>query len=485
MRQWIRLIVTLMVFFFCSQAFTASPKQAVQPNFARFYGGFGFGLTEGAFRGHEASTTAASFAASIAFQSTAFLTNTSFIRSLQIGYGWEWYRWYLGLYAQGDYYDLSRMGRLSSISSVDGTGVVYTPVVRLSDSASFGIKAGLLLSPATLFYLQIAANYARAHVDILFQSDVLDFETQASQNSRKDMISPRFGLGIEQKITRALSLWLNYMYTYYSHVTAISINDNTVQNTRVRFSNSTFLAGINYYFNSPAITKLHNLANLLNGFYAGIFGGYQQISTRQSLDSTYLNPRILDITIFNLKNESLFGGVTLGYNIGWRIFQLGFSADSALGIGYTTRIQFQSLLLATSQTNINSTLTERDYAALNINPGLLLSAKTFLFARFGAVFSEFRLSTHKLLNLPDVTYADNSYSSSPGRIGCRFGLGIEHKFGSWISLYLLEQYTLYPSITLTQSSTTSVIAVTHENIVIKIKPHNNQILLGLNFYLTT
>jgi len=486
MRGLLKLSIILALLFFESQTLAGGIEQSTQIGFDGFYGGLGVGVSQGTFRGRETATTAGTVGSATLIE-TDFLADTSFTGAVKLGYGWQWSRWYFGFYAQGNFYNLSRSGQVFSGSGTAGTGVTYSAIVRLTSSVSLGIKPGFFLSPTTLLYLQIAANYARAHVDKNIQSSIPGLLTNSTQNIRKDMVAPSFGLGVEQKISHTVSIWLNYLYNYYGNVTGISTDNNTQQNTRVRFNNSTFLAGINYYFNSsPVSAMLQNIYHAFHGFYLGIFGGYQQIFTRHVIGSDDFIPGsgtlILDEVVLNLKNEDALPGFSLGYNVGWGLFNLGFSADTSFGIRYATPTQFNSLNLGTV-IKLQSTMTEQDFGSININPGVLIGGNTLLFAKFGAVFSEFKLFTHKRLAIPGVTFTNSLYSSTRSRIGFRLGLGIEHKLNSWLSLYLLDQYTLYSKIILNASVRSNIGAVIVETTSIQTKPHNNQVLLGVNFYI--
>ena len=463
-------------------------------NFAGFYLGANIGITHGIFRSNESTvyTTTGNLIVDI---NRFTLNDAVFTGGLQLGYGWQQQAFYFGLYAQSNFYDLSRKDQDELSDPTSLQRITFSTTARLTSNVSLGIKPGLLISPQTLLFAQIGTGYARLHLYTNNESTVTFANGTVATEATRGAIGIQFGLGIEHKISHRFSLWLSYLYNYYGHISERQLNNNALEVVNYSFGNYLFLLGLNYYINDkPAIIYRTNL-NFLRGFYVGAFGGYQQMGASQNIGET------LDIigafasifgysNTFKLADQNAVGGLQIGYQIVKHHFVINLSANSTFGVQYKTPVfisQANTFPVPVSGTFAfaQTSLTKRDYFGINIDPGYLISPNTNLFIRLGVVDSRFALVAKTIFAATAPLIPNNTFEHRLDWFGYRIGLGIRQQLSSHVALTLLDQYTFYPPIHFIGRLSTADAFILVDTVQIQLKPHNNQILLGLDYYFSS
>ena len=120
----------------------------------------------------------------------------------------------------------------------------------------FGIKPGVLLSPRTLLFADLALVEGRFSFNQTSNYDT-GFVGGISLpiSGRKTVGAWQFGMGIENHFSRHWSVFLKYLYTHFFqtisvHTNGVAANGVIITDTVIyhRIAFETFLAGVNYYF---------------------------------------------------------------------------------------------------------------------------------------------------------------------------------------------------------------------------------------------
>jgi len=483
-----KLIIGIIIFLTINSTLAGGPEKPADYGFNGFWVGADIGVAHGTFHGNQSALVGNT----LSTDERNYLYDSAFTGGIQLGYGWQWNRGYFGLYAQGHLFELTDKQQFFFFNLSNTPFLTRIAQVKLVSSAAIGIKPGILLSPTTLLFLQIAASYTRAHLNSVTFGGSGQGSGSAATNLIKNIVAPRFGIGIEQKLSQHLSLLINYTYTYYGHIEGVGESRYTnFESAEYSLGNNLILIGLNYY-PSPSLNSFNevNQAHPFRGFLVGIFGGYHQLNMNETLGETgtvAAAPILGRAILTKLVSQNAVGGILVAYNFNWNWFVLGFEAENNLGIRYKTDFDSHLQLSAPTANLIQSSLTEQDYIGITVNPGFLLNENTLLFTKFGLVYSYFKYVFDVFTRAPAlITVTANQFSHGMTRLGFRFGLGIEHKITHHISLYLLDQYTLYRGNTFEDASVdVTAIGEIAENFHSNIKPNNNQILIGANYYFSS
>lgn len=444
------------------------------------YLGADLGAAQGIFRGTENATVPGLLdSPSLSIVNQNVISDVGGTGGLQAGYGWQQRGVFWGVFAQGDFYGL---GGHSLVQSTPISNTVFNlqPNVKqisLSSALSMGIKPGILLSPVSLLFFQVAASYANAHLNTSLSSATEDLPITTNSESSAGLWGVRLGLGLEQKLSQHLSLFLNYLYSNYGHINADVQSSTTLQDhVNYDVQENLYLLGLNYYFyNSSAFKTLSEASSLFEGFYLGLFGGYQVIESKETYTdiqpilitmllgaSLYLTQTVSD----HLVSQNFVGGALAGYNFSLNRWVLGLLVDSDFAVRYRMPSSNYTQSSAGTISQINTSVTEQDYFGFYLNPGFLLTPSNLLFSRLGIVDANFTLT---------ASTGFLSLNQSINQLGYRFGLGIEHRFPGRVSLYLLDQYTLFPTAS-------AGFSTEFETIRLEESVNNNQALVGVNWY---
>lgn len=501
MRRLIPFSTALAAFLYIESSFAGGIEAPQYYGFDGFYAGVDVGLMQATFRGTETAAIpnpTGTFTVNL----NTYLSDGTGTGSVQLGYGWQGkvgFLNYLGLFVQGDFYGLGATDNVEQTVFIDGVPFSQPNRTNISLSSAFsvGVKPGILLSPLTLLFAQAAASYAQATLNTAFFSQLSEeFTGTLNTHSITSLWGWRLGLGLEQKLAEHLSVSLSYAYTDYGHANAnVFVSDSTQDNIDYDIQDNLYLVGLNYYFNpTAAMGNMDWRGDLFKGFYAGIFAGDQVIEGKES----YNNAQTFVVTIVPLSfvpirqsisdylmSQNFVGGAQLGYNFVWNRLVLGLSTDSDFAVRYRTPSTTYSQVTPPGSLMTQTYLTEQDYIAASFNPGFLISTATLLFGRLGIVDSNFTLASMVQGVNPNI-FAN--VSKSINQIGYRVGVGIEHRFSHHLSLYLIDQYTMYPTLSMTASTFAGSRSTPPPPINIflgtdhKVTVDNNQALLGLNVY---
>lgn len=239
---------------------TMGPIKTPNP-FNGVYAGFGVGGSFGAFE-----TAVDTFAPppDPPFMSELhglYRTNDpTAIGTTLLGYGLAWDNFYVGAELFGN------LGRLKSKSRVVSGGT--NPVESISTTTSaqlnqgeFGVdgRLGWLPMPRTLIYGRLGVGFNKIQINSAstifsdatepLRTVLMNYEVSKSKGAF------RAGGGLEQMITDALSVRMDYIYENYGTLTgAISTTDAVLgpmsNATRVKFETHSILATASWHFNS-------------------------------------------------------------------------------------------------------------------------------------------------------------------------------------------------------------------------------------------
>ena len=308
----IKSCLTLIILLVCcTTAFAGGPEGAPYYNFDGFYGSAGVGLTFGDFKLMSQSEELGNFNIDYGRATTEATTT-----ELDLGYGREYKRLYMGVYIEGQYYNLHR----DAIDFLDFPTVANPPPynnntykVALEGSFGVGIKPGVLLSPHTLLFANLGIAWAHATFTTIWdswnQAGGVVYAPYA--NSRNQWVTgARVGVGIENKFDEHWSLVLKYLYSYYGHLgKSTAIATNTLrQFTSYVFSTNTILGGVDYYFNPTVGGHAYDEpidGRYFNWFFLGVYGG---------MDWLYSSQNFIELIDNNGSNYIFQNSLEAGFN---------------------------------------------------------------------------------------------------------------------------------------------------------------------------
>ena len=243
----LKRLVILSLFFIFPCAFAGGPEVPVGGYFDGFYVGAGAGAAYVSFK-HRASGVVPAAAPGTFEDGTT--TKLLGIGSLYLGYGQEIGQFYLGLKFDVTFNKTSMGFDTAEADPPLANARLITMTMNLSDSVALMLKGGYLLTPMTLFYLQMGGAYLSSAGFNAVSKDTNAGAISLFNSKSRKLFGYRAGIGIEQGICDHLSVLLAYSYTYYPWLSQTTANTGAVfvSNIRVRPYINQVVLGLTYYF---------------------------------------------------------------------------------------------------------------------------------------------------------------------------------------------------------------------------------------------
>jgi opacity protein-like surface antigen len=154
-----------------------------------------------------------------------------------LGHDWQFSRWVVGLQAAYDYSNLT-----GSHQYYDGQPTNYT-VYEIENVFSSSIRLGYLLNDNLLLYGRVGAAISKTN----YRDDDPAFPYYGNEDATR--IGIIAGIGLEYRIHRNVSVFLEYQYhNYGSHTVGITYSDGNQVDYRFKQEINRVLVGITYRF---------------------------------------------------------------------------------------------------------------------------------------------------------------------------------------------------------------------------------------------
>jgi outer membrane immunogenic protein len=154
-----------------------------------------------------------------------------------LGHDWQFSRWVIGLQAAYDYSNLT-----GSHQYYDGLPTNYT-VYEIENVISSSIRLGYLLNDNLLLYGRVGAALSKTN----YRDDDPAFPYYGNEDATR--IGIVAGIGLEYRIHRNVSVFLEYQYhNYGTHTVGISYSEGSLVDYRFKQEINRVLLGITYRF---------------------------------------------------------------------------------------------------------------------------------------------------------------------------------------------------------------------------------------------
>ena len=506
LRTCFSLVFVLFLFFFAAQACgldvpnddawqnnaldgalrAGGPEVAGVPDFSGCYVGVDMGITTGDFKLIAQSTTANAI---VILDSFGRLAPDAFAVGVRAGYGIQYHRFFLAAYLQERYHNLYRNAMMFSTFPPGFHNEQYFSAA-IKSAWGVGVKPGVLLSSKTLLFVNAAVMLADFRMSTYYDPYFGGVTFSPIRNSlRKRVLGGEFGVGLEHRLSRHWSLMLRYLYTIFPDVSRRIIETGTDANRR---SNNTqynhialnnFLAGINYYFNPkiahhagdsvrPADSRYFNLV------FIGVYGGAIQVRSTSGLALEAGTTNSIFSSLDHAKWSGLGGGeLGLGYNL-HRFYLGGLVHGEGDYLRGTVYYQNFAPAIPTVNRAFVDVVKARQYFGVAAKVGVLLSAKSLLYTKVGAVWANFSTTTRRS-EVNRGFFAASTRRQT--KTGTEIGLGLEQYLAKGFSFHIEDIYSLYSTVHFLQSQT-SVLATNHR-VTHRFKPRFNKIVAGIDYYI--
>ena len=243
-----RLVILSLSFIF-SCVFAGGPEAPVRGYFDGFYIGGSAGPQYVAFKRRVAAVRVDSGFPFGRFSGGASI-KLFWVGGPYLGYGGQMGQFYLGANLNETFEKAAIGADMVQVDDPFGSSRSVTLVTRLSSSLALNLKAGYLLTPMTMVYLQIGGVYLSSAGFSSVAKESFVTSTIADEVSEK-IFGYRVGIGIEQGVGHNLSVSLAYSYTGYSWLgrTTSILGGDFVSDIHVRPYTSQVVLGLTYYFN--------------------------------------------------------------------------------------------------------------------------------------------------------------------------------------------------------------------------------------------
>jgi opacity protein-like surface antigen len=163
--------------------------------------------------------------------------------NLNIGYGWYWCQYYLGVELAGVITDASSTTRVTAIDEFGSDSISFR--TRARGSWHISVLPGVKLTDSTLLYIRLGYIDTQFRGRVRFTDDDGDVFTRSRTRWKNGFIG---GVGLETYLIDNVSLRGEYQYTWYSNFSNNLTVDDTTFSARTKPSNSSFTLGLAYHF---------------------------------------------------------------------------------------------------------------------------------------------------------------------------------------------------------------------------------------------
>jgi len=502
-----KLLTTLLTFLIIYSVAYAGGFEIPSPgrlgDFNGFYCGANIGLLQGTVD-NEITMTLNAGGLPVTFRQTqnAFDSIFKMVGGIQLGWGREFGLFYLGFDAVGTYQNFNVTNRyeVQVRTAVTGTSSTNTTTVsKLRSSYGLDFHPGIIISPAVMLYGRV--GFRGSLFKIVSTTDAavevgggesLSFNNNASQSVYGLMLS----LGVETKVSRHISVGVEYQYTYFPHLRtdlvhtpgdAIDTIESLINNN---ISTSGVIFNANYYVNDIIERKrlwAHYGHGSFSGLYLGVHGGVRKGTLQFSLRHESVTLPAAGALNFQAQEAQSvsaggFGGLQLGYGHVFDWFYLGFDAlgsfqqihikGANLGLGSTT------LVPAFTITTQTAAILDGTYG-IDIRPGVVVSPAVMLYSRVGVERTRLRMQSFTQIQASGGAGAEEFFFDNPVELtGLRVGLGVETKLGRNVSMNIEYLYTTYDSFTLNGSASSPFAFF----VTTDYTANSEALLIGFNYF---